>query len=225
MPRPRPPKPPPAGGAVEPRPGTAVEPRFPEPAEHPLDDGSGPPSPAPAGPFRSPDQPSGGLRVLTAQSDEDLAERARRGDDGAFGEIVARYQRVIFNLALRMSGSRDDARDLTQDVFVKVWRGLGGFDSRRRFFSWIYRIAIHECLNHRRRSGRVTELTGEPETTEVGPEGRAVAQEAEEGVRAALARLPGGDRELLVLRHFLDLSLEEIAEILRIPAKRVKSRL
>lgn len=170
-------------------------------------------------------QPLAGSGVFAGESDEILAGRASRGDERAFDEIVGRYQRVIFNLALRMTGHREDSRDLTQEVFVKAWRGLGGFDPGRRFFSWIYRIAIHQCLNHRRRSGRVVELAREPETTEAGPEGRTEAHEMEEALHRALDRLADGDRELVVLRHFLERSYEEIAGILGIPAQRVKSRL
>lgn len=171
------------------------------------------------------DQPSAGSRVLTHESDEVLAERASRGDSQAFEVLVDRYQRVIFNLALRMTGNWEDARELTQDVFVRTWRGLHGFDPRLRFFSWIYRIAIHACLNFRRRSGRQETLAGEVESKEAGPEQQVEALEVETKIHEALDRLPPGDRQLLVLRHFLDRSYEEIAEVLRVPAKTVKSRL
>jgi RNA polymerase sigma-70 factor (ECF subfamily) len=162
---------------------------------------------------------------LTHESDEVLAERATRGDSQAFEVLVDRYQRVIFNLTLRMTGNWEDARDLTQDVFVRTWRGLRGFDPRLRFFSWIYRIAIHACLNLRRRSGRQETLEGEVETNEAGPELHVEALELERKIHEALDQLPPGDRQLLVLRHFLDRSYEEIAEVLRVPARKVKSRL
>ena len=208
MPEPRRAPPPPAAGGAEPRAGDGIEPL----------------AAPPTGTTRV-HQLSGGPRVLPDESDEVLAERASRGDERAFDEIVGRYQRVIFNLALRMTGCREDSRDLTQEVFVKAWRGLGGFDPARRFFSWIYRIAIHHCLNHRRRSGRTVELEGEIETAEAGPEGRTEAHELETTLHRALDHLPDTDRELIVLRHFLDRSYEEIAGILGVPAQRVKSRL
>jgi len=162
---------------------------------------------------------------LKVEPDEALAERASRGDHQAFGILVDRYERVIFNLTLRMTGNWEDARELTQDVFVRTWMGLRGFDPRLRFFSWIYRIAIHGCLNFRRRVGRQQALEGEPESTAIGPEGRIESLELETKVHQALDRLPEGDRQLLVLRHFLDHSYEEIGEVLRVPAKTVKSRL
>jgi RNA polymerase sigma-70 factor (ECF subfamily) len=176
-------------------------------------------------PPAAPDQPSGGLRVWTDERDEVLAEQASRGDERAFEVLVDRYQRVIFNLTLRISGNREDARELTQDVFVKMWRGLRGFDPKRRFFSWTYRIAIHESLNLRRRSGRQEALEAEPEAKEDGPERRFEALEMETRVQEALDELSDGDRQLLVLRHFLDHTYEEIAEVLGVPAGKVKSRL
>ena len=200
----------------------------PDPSAEPegaLEPGGLPPTAATGPPSAAPDQPSGGSCVLINESDEVLAERASRGDDPAFEVLVDRYQRVVFNLTLRMTGNWEDARELTQDVFVKTWRGLRGFDPKLRFFSWIYRIAIHECLNHRRRSGRQEPLVGEPESTEDGPERRIETLEVETKIHEALDRLPDGDRQILVLRHFLDRSYEEIGAILRVPASRVKSRL
>lgn len=187
-------------------------------------DGTAPTHGADAAPG-TPDQPSAPSRVLNAETDEALAGRASQGEDEAFEILVDRYERVIFNLTLRMTGNWDDARELTQDVFVRTWRGLRGFDPRLRFFSWIYRIAIHDCLNFRRRAGRQQALEWEPETTAVGPEGRIEGLELETTIHQALDRLSEGDRQLLVLRHFLDRSHEEIGEVLRIPAKTVKSRL
>ena len=195
-----------------------------EPADARARDGA-PPGNGPAAPSSTQLQPSSPSRVWKGETDEALAERASRGDGEAFEILVDRYQRVIFNLTLRMTGNWEDARELTQDVFVRTWRGLSGFDARLRFFSWIYRIAIHDCLNHRRRAGRQQALEGEPETRAPGPEGRLESLELETEVHDALGRLPEGDRQLLVLRHFLDHSYEEIAEVLRIPAKTVKSRL
>ena len=86
---------------------------------------------------------------MSAGRDEDLVRRAREGDARAFEALVAAHEHAIFNLTLRMTGDREDARDLTQVVFLKAWRGLGGFDDTRRFFSWIYRIAINEAINLR----------------------------------------------------------------------------
>src|SRR6185295_17528230 len=78
---------------------------------------------------------------------EALARRCQRGDPDAFEALVVRHQRVLFNVALRMLGSYEDARDATQTAFVKAYQHLGTFDATQRFFSWIYRILKNECLN------------------------------------------------------------------------------
>jgi RNA polymerase sigma-70 factor (ECF subfamily) len=162
---------------------------------------------------------------VTDERDEELARRSRGGDQKAFAEIVARYERPLYALALRMTGNRDDAAELLQIVFVKAWKGLGGFDDRRRFFSWIYRIAIHECLNHRRTAGRFQAMEFEPPSPLDGPEAETESSDLEARVQCALNRLPAKDREIVVLKHFLDRSYEEIGEAIGVPVKTVKSRL
>src|SRR5882762_2699539 len=86
--------------------------------------------------------------------EDDLVQRTLAGDREAFGSLVEAYQRVVFNLALRMVGDAEDARDVTQTVFVKAYQKLSTFDQRNRFFSWLYRIGINESINllHRRKS-------------------------------------------------------------------------
>lgn len=159
------------------------------------------------------------------ESDEVLAEASRCGDRRAFEELVGRYDRVIYTLALRMVGNVEDARDLAQGVFVKAYRGLGSFDPKRRFFSWIFRIAVHQCLNHRRTSGRTTAMETEPEAPDPGPERLAELHEMEAGVQRALERLSEGDRLVIVMRHFMDCTYQDIGDALHVPVKTVKSRL
>jgi len=173
----------------------------------------------------SPDQPFRPRRVLRDEPDEELARRSREGDQQAFAELVARYERPLYALTFRMSGNRDDAADLLQIVFVKAWTGLAGFDDRRRFFSWIYRIAIHASLNHLRSAGRFEPMETEPESGRRGPEDEMARSEREARVQTALRRLSEGDRDILLLRHFLDLSYEEIAEVIGVPVRTVRSRL
>ena len=79
--------------------------------------------------------------------DTALVRRALDGDTDAFGLLVARYQHVMYTLALRMLGNAEDAQDVTQDAFVKAYRQLASFDPSFRFFSWLYRIVVNECLN------------------------------------------------------------------------------
>ncbi len=82
--------------------------------------------------------------------DPALVRRSLEGDAGAFEQLVSNYQRVLFSVALRLLGNYEDARDATQNAFIKVYQRLDTYDSRYRFFSWIYRILVNECLNARR---------------------------------------------------------------------------
>jgi len=150
--------------------------------------------------------------------------RCLNGDASAFEPLVNRYQRVLFTVALRLLGNAEDARDATQNAFVRAYQRLDTFDPSRRFFSWIYRIAVNESLNLRRAQRPHEPL---PETLEVaGATMEALeARELSERVQAALMTLSAEHREVVVMRHFADLSYQEIAETLDIPEKTVKSRL
>ena len=150
--------------------------------------------------------------------------RCLRGDASAFETLVIRYERVLFTVALRLLGNADDARDATQNAFVRAYEGLHTFDPSRRFFSWIYRIAVNESLNLRRAQRQYDPL---PETLETRADAmdRVEARELTERVQGALMTLSLEHREVVVMRHFADLSYDEIAETLDIPAKTVKSRL
>ncbi len=154
-----------------------------------------------------------------------LLSRCRAGDPGAREALVVRYERVVYTLALRMTGDREEARDITQTVFLKVFRSLGSFDPRRRFFSWVYRIALNEGIDRRRGRRSETELDATCEDPAEGPDARAERNETAGVVQAALLTLSEDDRRVLVLRHWLDRSHAEIADALGVPERTVKSRL
>jgi RNA polymerase sigma-70 factor (ECF subfamily) len=161
-------------------------------------------------------------------SDEDLVERCRGGDRSAFTALVVRYQRPIYNAAYRVVGRAEDASDVAQIVFLRVAERLGDYDPRFRFFSWIYRIAVNESLNLLRRERRDDHLGEEDETEgpeSGGPEWQANAAEVAASIQKALMAMKSSDRVLLMLRHFSECSYQEIAEILAIDEKTVKSRL
>jgi len=156
--------------------------------------------------------------------DADLVSRCLGGDVQAFEPLVLRYQRVLFNVAWRMLGDREEARDVVQGAFVKAWEKLGTFDPRYRFFSWIYRIVVNESLNARGRRPPLQPLEADLPSPG-GPEVELRDRERSDCVQAALRRLSGDDREVIVLRHFADLSYAEIGEALGLAEKTVKSRL
>ena len=165
-------------------------------------------------------------RVYFMQEPDDaaLVARSASGDTGAFEVLVGRHQRVLFGVALRMLGDYSDASDATQSAFVKAYEKLATFDPRFRFFSWIYRILLNECLNARRDRRPVETL--DPElAVEGGPFEAMEAAERRRLVQRALLALPVEYREVIVLRHFGELHYDDIAATLGIPSKTVKSRL
>jgi RNA polymerase sigma-70 factor (ECF subfamily) len=166
--------------------------------------------------------------IVDNEVDQALVERFRKGDREAFTELVVRYQRPIYNAAFWILRSADDARDIAQAVFLKVAEHLDEYDSQHRFFSWIYRIAVNESLNLLRRSGREEALGEEadfPESESANPEARARAAERTRDIERAILSMSSADRTVIVLRHFSECSYQEIAQILEIDEKTVKSRL
>jgi RNA polymerase sigma-70 factor (ECF subfamily) len=166
------------------------------------------------------------VRVYVSQDadDDQLVSRCLGGDNTAFEAVVQRYQRVLFTVALRMLGDYDEAVDATQNAFVKSYQKLTTFDRKHRFFSWIYRILLNECLNAQRDRRPREPLTAELAT--VGsPAELFEAAERRRSVQSAILALPIESREVIILRHFTELSYEQIGDALGVEAKTVKSRL
>ena len=159
------------------------------------------------------------------RADADLVSRCRDGDDRAFEQLVRQYQQPLYHLALRMVRDPEDARDLAQTIFLKAYRQLDSFDLSQRFFSWLYRIGVNECLNFLRRTQREEQLATDGRSEAADPERLSSSRELERLVQAALMTLQPDYRVVLVLRHFGECSYEEIARIVGVPEKTVKSRL
>jgi RNA polymerase sigma-70 factor, ECF subfamily len=160
-------------------------------------------------------------------SDEALARRAQAGDADAFATLVVRYQRAVLNLAYRMLGDVQEAEDVAQDVFIRAYQSLGRFDPSRRFFSWLYRIAVNRCLSYRDRARHDT-LDASHSALPDGapsPEQQAAQHETQAAIRQAIAALPEHERAVVALRYGADLSYEEIAATLRLPLGTIKTRL
>jgi len=164
--------------------------------------------------------------VYFTSDSEDLAlvRQSMAGHTEAFGMLVTRYQKVMYTVALRMVGNPEDARDATQDAFVKAFQRIATFDTKYRFFSWMYRILVNECLNARRDRRPEQLLDGDAEGTG-NPFDASLESERREQIQLALLRLTPDYRNVVVLRHFAGQSYGEIAETLSIPEKTVKSRL
>lgn len=161
--------------------------------------------------------------VTTDEQDRAAIRRYLEGDAGAARELVERYQRPLFTVALRMLGNAQDAEDVTQAVFGRVFRDLKAYDTTHRFFSWVYRMTVNAALNAQRDRKALVTIEDDAELPAVGGLDDALA--VEEQVQRALAALKPDDRTIVVLRYFQSLSYDEIADVLGIPAKTVKSRL
>jgi len=158
-----------------------------------------------------------------------LLERLRAGDARAFEELVIAYQHRVFGVALRMLGSRAEAEEIAQEVFLRAYRAIGEFRGEARLGTWLYGIASRLCLNRLaspdRRLARGDEALAD--VAAPTPDAASAAERAERdaALRAAIAGLPEDRRLVLVLRDVEGLSYEEIAETLAIDPGTVRSRL
>jgi RNA polymerase sigma-70 factor (ECF subfamily) len=159
------------------------------------------------------------------RSDKELVKECLDGNQRAFGSLVDRYQKVVFNVAYRMLNDYDAAEDITQTVFIKGYERLDSFNPKYRFFSWLYRIAINESLNHINQHKRLTELSPDMVSRDKTPDEIYSDTELSLKMGEALMELAPDYRTAIVLRHFRNLSYKEMSEILQIAEKTVKSRL
>lgn len=162
--------------------------------------------------------------LLQDADDAALVGRSLSGDSTAFETLVGRHQRALYRVSCRMLGNREDAADALQGALIKAYEHLASFDPRHRFFSWIYRIVVNECLNMLRARRPEDALT--PALMAAGtPFDTAADAERAQQVQHALMQLTTDARTVIVLRHYGELSYDEIAETLGVPSKTVKSRL
>ena len=171
-----------------------------------------------------------------------LVRRCVAGDAAAWEEIVQRYHRRIFNICYRFAGSGGDAEDLTQEVFIKMYRTLGSYDADRgAFMTWVTTITRNLLVDHFRRT-KQERVTDSLDTTSSDhedamplseqlpdhgppPDSKVQTRETGEAVHQALQRLSPELREAVILRDLQDMDYREIATVLRVPEGTVKSRI
>ena len=158
-------------------------------------------------------------------TDSSLVIETLNGDREAFGRLVEKYERRIFNLAFRICGDYEDAMDVTQTVFVKAFERLETFDPSRKFFSWLYRMGVNESLNQVKRQRRIVHIEFDLPSRATGPDQQIIREESNGLVQSALKKLGEDQRVAIILRHFVDLSYRQMGDVLGIPEKTVKSRL
>jgi RNA polymerase sigma-70 factor (ECF subfamily) len=184
----------------------------------------------------------GEFRLEDAQIVSGLVRRCVAGDAGAWEEIVQRYHRRIYNVCYRFAGTSEDAQDLTQEVFVKMYRTLNSYDVERgAFMTWVTTMTRNLLVDHFRKTkqDRVTDsidsapsehedampLSEQVQDHGAPPDARVQSREAREAVHEALGKLSPELREAVILRDLQDMDYREIAAVLKIPEGTVKSRI
>ena len=163
---------------------------------------------------------------MDAPSDRDLILSARRGNAEAFGELVTRHQTSVFNVCYRILHERGEAEDMAQETFIRGHSKLNSFDIERPFGPWIRRVGANVCLNYLESQKATTELDDEKDADESQSlEKQVEVKERSEQIRTALASLPANYRAVVELRHYQEMSYDEIAGELKIPLSDVKSNL
>lgn len=162
-------------------------------------------------------------RRHTEAGAEALAQRAAHGDGEAFEQLVKRFQRRVYGFAYRYIRDADEAQDLVQEIFLRLYRKLGRFDARRPFEPWLWRVAANVCANYLDK--RVPKPTGLQQDGDGAASAAPPALLEETRLGAALSRLPPAYRLLLALHYQADMPLAEIAGTLGVSEMTVKSRL
>ncbi len=157
--------------------------------------------------------------------DRIAVERCLQGDIDAFGSLIERYQRPVFNTVLHMVGDPEDAREVCQQAFMKAFEHLSSYDRDRKFFSWIYRVAVNESINYLKSRKPHESLSGQLEHPRANPAEQFEELEQFTHLHEAIMNLEPHYRAVIILRHFVHFSYQEIADILKVPEKTVKSRL
>lgn len=168
------------------------------------------------------------------REDNIIIEEIRRGNKSAFNELAERYSTPIFRLSLGYLHSKEDAEDMVQEIFVKVYNSLDSFHGDSKFSTWLYRVAVNSCLNeiakNKRRDiftkfgdnmSRIFNLGGDTKN----PEEQVIADETMIKVRKAIESLPEKQQTAFILQKYKELSQKEIAEIMRISEGAVEQHL
>ncbi len=181
------------------------------------------------------------VRPALATDDLTLVERVRTGDQRAFKLLVERYQRKVFSVALGMLKDKEEARDVAQEAFIKVYRYLDHFKGDASFYTWLYRITVNICIDVIRKKGRGDEHVEFDEGVKMdvaeanigalgsrlgtNPQKSALRAELAERITAAIGQIPEAHRQILLLREVEGMSYEDLSRTLKIPKGTVMSRL
>lgn len=168
--------------------------------------------------------------------DEALVALAQKGEREAFETLIERYKQRAYRLAFDFTRDREEAKDLSQEAFLRAFTHVQRFDRQSSFYTWFYRILLNTCIDHHRRSKKLawepfeegTEITGEGDSiagTSSLPDREAMARELSQRIDAALASLPTKQRTAFILKNHQGLSIREIAQIMKAAEGTVKTHL
>jgi RNA polymerase sigma-70 factor (ECF subfamily) len=158
--------------------------------------------------------------IFRAVEDADLIAKTRKGDVEAYNLLISRWEKRVFNYLLRLVGNREDAFDLSQDVFLKAYQNIRKLDDTSRFGPWLFRIAHNEAYSLFRKKRPEVDISEMPERAKA----HAFPMEMSLAVTAALNRLTVEQKEAVVLKVYQGFKFEEMAEILDAPVSTIKSR-
>ena len=165
---------------------------------------------------------------MSSAPESELARHAASGDQAAFAEIVRLHQQAVYNVAYRMLGNTHDAEDAAQDAFIRAYQFFDRFDPDRPLAPWLKRIALNVCLNRlsaNRPASSLDDILPPLKDHHPGPETQTVIRQQQDRIRAEILHLPPRYRAMIELRHFQELSYQEIASALKCPLSDVKSDL
>lgn len=177
-------------------------------------------------------------RATVSAEEKALIERCKRGDLAAFNDLVRKYEKQVYNFAYRLTGNYDDANDVAQDAFLRVFNAIGSFRGDASFSTWLFRITTNVFLDERKRAKahphasldeylELEESSVARQIEDPSPTPEAVLEESERAqfLQQAIGGLPEYQRAMVTLYHGQQKSYEEIAEIMDLPIGTVKSRL
>lgn len=168
---------------------------------------------------------------MNSESDEDLVHLILKGEVQMYAEIVERYERPVYNLMYRYCRSEQEAADLSQDIFLRVYERLASFNSNKRFFPWMYTLAVNRVKDWQRNNSvkrrKLAELRWDVPITETGSqqETKLLDQEETRSLYEALDELPDITREMVLLRYQQELSITELADIFKVSESAAKMRI
>ncbi len=160
-----------------------------------------------------------------SQKEKDIITRILNGESSLFERIVESYSTMIFRVAMGYLHSKEDAEDITQEVFIKAYRSLSTFNMEAQLSTWLYRITVNSCLNHIERKQKKsifsrledsTWLLGSRKSADKNPEEQSIAKEKAEAIRVAIDSLPEKQRSAFILQKYNELSQKEISVIMEI---------